>query len=487
MRRGLRLAGVAVALWLVAGCSETNSTFQGNTGGVISFVSPTNASAGGPDFILTVNGSPFTDKTVVQWNGSNRVTTFVSGVQVTAEIKAADIAAVGNVSINTFTPQSGTGLNGLSNSVIFVIIPPPNPVPAITAISPDHTDAGGTDFLMTITGSDFLTGSGGSGGSVVQWNPVGSGSQTNLTPASISATQITVTIPASLIAASGSAIVTVFNPPAPPPAGGGPGGGGGGTSPGGKTFTIDAVPIVASIVSADSPALSADGRYVAFVSDSGGHAQVFLRDTCERAEKGCEAKTTLVSANLTGDAAAGDSRAPSISADGRYVAFESDAKDLADALPAGRQVFVRDTCASATADCKPSTQLISTDASGALTGNDNGSPAISASGRFVAFVSVTPNRDMKNATSAGSKSGQKNSGFRQVFVRDTCLGATECSPKTTRISLHPGDGSGESAPLKPSVSGSGKKLALPGPVANIFTRSVAIDDRVFLALTDSPR
>ena len=475
MRRVLTFAlSVAAAVWLAAGCQETNTTFQGNTGGVITFLSPANASAGGPDFTLTVRGQPFTDKTVVQWDGSNRTTTFVDATTVTALIKAADIASPGQGRVNTFTPQSGSGQNGLSNTVIFVINPAPNPVPAITSISPDHTAAGGAGFPLTITGTNFLAGSGGSGGSEVHWNPVGGGSQTNLTPSAISATQITVTITANLIAAPGSANVSVSNPPAPN------GGGGGGPS-NAKTFTIDG-PVAALGPSADSPALSADGRYVAFVSDSGGHAQVFVRDTCEGAAKDCEAKTTLISANAEGDAAAGESRAPSISADGRFVAFDSDAKDLAEVLPAGRQVFVRDTCAGAAAGCKASTMLVSTDASGALTGNDNVSPAISASGRFVAFVSVTPSRDKRGASST---SGQKNSGFRQVFVRDTCLGATECVPKTLRISLHPGDGSNESAPLKPAMSGSGKKLALPGPVANIFTRSVAIDDRVFLALTDT--
>jgi hypothetical protein len=484
MRRGLGWAGIAVAVWLAAGCSETQTTFQGNTGATLSFLSPANAVAGSGDFVLTVRGSPFTDKTVVQWNGSDRKTTFVDSSTITAEIKAADIANPGQATVNTFTPQTGPGQNGLSNTLIFKINPEPNPLPQITSISPDHATAGGPDFTMTITGSDFLTGSGGSGSSVVQWNPVGGG-QTNLTPTSISATEISVTIPAILIANAGSAIVTVFNPPASN------GGGGGGTSPGGKTFTIVPAASAAQSALASSPALSADGRYVAFVSESGGHAQVFVRDTCEGAAKGCEAKTTLVSVNLQGEAAAGDSRAPSISAEGRYVAFESDAKDLADSVPAGNQVFVRDMCVGAAADlpgqagCKPSTMLVSTDESGALSGNDNTSPVISASGRFVAFVSVTPSRSPSSALGQSASAGQKNSGLRQVFVRDTCLGTGECTPKTTRISLHPGDGSGESAPLKPALSRSGKSLALPAPVANIFTRSVAIDDRAFLALVDS--
>jgi hypothetical protein len=490
------LAVVAAAVWLAAGCNETQTTFQGNTGATLSFLSPANAVAGSGGFILTVRGAPFTDKTVVQWNGSDRKTTFVNSSELTAEIKAADVANPGQATVNTFTPQTGAGQNGLSNTLIFKINPPPNPVPHITSISPDHATAGGPAFTLTITGSDFLLTSDPTGGSVVQWNAGasqftsadGSG---NITINSISATQITATISANLIASPGTAIVTVFNPPAPPPPSGGTGGGGGGTSPGGLTFTINSASLAAHSASASSPALSADGRYVAFVSDSGGHAQVFVRDTCAGGPNGCAAKTTLVSVNLAGRAAAGDSRAPSISADGRYVAFESEAKDLADSVPPGTQVFVRDTCAGAAADlpgqagCQPSTQLVSIDDSGALSGNDNTSPVISASGRFVAFVSVTPARGASGASGQSASASQANSGLRQVFVRDTCLGAGDCAPKTTRVSLHPGDGSGESVPLKPAMSGSGKEFALPPPVANIFTRSVAIDDRVFLALVDS--
>ncbi|MGH9741663.1 MAG: hypothetical protein ACRD51_04855, partial [Candidatus Acidiferrum sp.] len=84
-----------------------------------------------------------------------------------------------------------------------------------------------------------------------------------------------------------------------------------------------------------------------------------------------------------------------------------------------------------------------------------------------------------------------NSGFRQVFVRDTCLGAANnCTPQTTRISLQPGDGSGTGttgAPAKPAgpaISGSADHVALAGgATATLFTRSLAVDDDVFLALT----
>ena len=77
-----------------------------------------------------------------------------------------------------------------------------------------------------------------------------------------------------------------------------------------------------------------------------------------------------------------------------------------------------------------------------------------------------------------------NSGYRQVFIRDTCLGATNCTPKTTRISLQPGDGTASvSKPAGPALSSNAGHLAIvSGNAATLFTRTVAVDDRVFLAI-----
>lgn len=465
MRPSLRaIFLVMTAGWLAAGCNDTNSTIQGNTGAVISFLAPSNTTAGGPDFTLTVNGSGFTSSTVVQWNSQNRTTTFVSSLQLTATITAADIAKPGSVTVNTFTPQKGQGLNGLSNTLVFQIQPPPNPVPTITSISPSSAPAGSPSFTLTISGSNFLAGSGGAGGSIVQWNA--GPQQTNLQPSSITTSQISVTIPASLVAAPGTAIVTVFNP-AP----------GGGTSPNGQTFTITG-PVAPPAALSDAPSLSADGRFVAFTAADGGRAQVFVRDTCEGAPAGCKPGTSRVSIAADGGATDGDSRAPSISADGRFVAFESSATNLVAAGASGRQIFLRDTCAGAAGDCAPSTALISTDPDGKLAGNENLSPAISASGRFVAFVSMTP------ARAANSAPGRKNSGFQQVFVRDTCRGAANCAPRTIRISLHNGDDASEAGRVRPALSRDGRRIAVPAPAANLFTRSTPVEDRVFLSLSE---
>jgi hypothetical protein len=69
-------------------------------------------------------------------------------------------------------------------------------------------------------------------------------------------------------------------------------------------------------------------------------------------------------------------------------------------------------------------------------------------------------------------------------VRDTCTGVSNCTPKTTRISLVPGDTPANSAkPAGPALAGLAKQIALSdGKSSTVFTPTMPIDDRVFLAI-----
>src|SRR5262249_20989095 len=149
--------------------------------------------------------------------------------------------------------------------------------------------------------------------------------------------------------------------------------------------------------------------------------------------------------------------------------------------PSGKQIFLRDTCHGADTSCKPQTQLVSVDPNGLLSATDNLLPSISASGRYVAFLSV------KSATTKTDQAAtQMNNGVRQVFVRDTCIGAPSgCTPKTTRISAQPGDANTVGGkPAGPAMSGSGSGVGIvDNHSATFFTHAVAVDDRVFLAIT----
>ena len=96
-----------------------------------------------------------------------------------------------------------------------------NPVPTATSLSPSSATAGGAAFTLTVTGTNFVS------GSTVQWN--GSARTTSF----VSSTQLTAAISASDIATAGTVSVTVANPSP-----------GGGTS-GALTFTINPAPSIA--------------------------------------------------------------------------------------------------------------------------------------------------------------------------------------------------------------------------------------------------
>ncbi|WP_436528158.1 hypothetical protein [Actinoplanes sp. HUAS TT8] len=151
-----------------------------------------------------------------------------------------------------------------------------------------------------------------------------------------------------------------------------------------------------------SPAISDDGRYVAFESfagnlvpgDTNGFSDVFLRDRRT-------GQTTLVSRTRAGTPGQGNAFAPSISADGRLIAFMSDAPGLVagddDALVG---VFVRDRLAGRTTPA-------SVAASGGPADDHANSASISADGRYVVFSS--PATDLVPRDRNASE---------DVFVRD---------------------------------------------------------------------
>jgi Tol biopolymer transport system component len=157
------------------------------------------------------------------------------------------------------------------------------------------------------------------------------------------------------------------------------------------------------------PDISDNGRYVAFFSeatnlsikpDRNGSNDVFVYDREDRV-------TNRVSVDSHGNEAKGDSYQPSISGNGRYVAFTSRARNL---VPKDRNssadVFVYDTE-------KHSTTRVSVASSGQQGNDTSRSPAISSDGRYVAFVSTATNlvRDDTNAA-------------EDVFVHDMKTGRT---------------------------------------------------------------
>src|SRR2546421_5547364 len=124
-------------------------------------LTPAVATAGGVTFTLTVAGSGFVPGSVVRWNGGDRTTTYASTTQLTAAIPATDIAAAGTAQVTVFNPAPG---GGTSSPQTFTINPPNNPVPTTTGLNPVSAAAAGPGFTLTVTGTNFIT------GSVVRWN-----------------------------------------------------------------------------------------------------------------------------------------------------------------------------------------------------------------------------------------------------------------------------------------------------------------------------
>jgi Tol biopolymer transport system component len=129
-----------------------------------------------------------------------------------------------------------------------------------------------------------------------------------------------------------------------------------------------------------------DGRYVAFESfadnltkgDTNHHADVFLRDRSAR-------KTYRLSVSSRERQGNGFSADPSISADGRYVTFESRANNLVSGDTNGAtDVFVRDRARGAT-------RRVSVNSSGHQGNAESSDPSISGSGRWIVFESQANN------------------------------------------------------------------------------------------------
>jgi hypothetical protein len=169
--------------------------------------------------------------------------------------------------------------------------------------------------------------------------------------------------------------------------------------------------------SSNSPSVSADGRFVVFASlganfpQSNGKEQVYLKDTCFSTASavplpGCDPTKTqpiLLSVGTDGVSAANASvftYPHSLSADGRFVIFASQATNLAaNITPAAASIaaiYVRDTCQTSSgpvASCQPTTLAISLDGQGnalqpQYSQSDNGfwGLAISADGHYATFM-----------------------------------------------------------------------------------------------------
>jgi hypothetical protein len=113
----VRVTVLATLILFTLACGYSSHTTPPVAGTMpaIAELSPDSATAGGAGFMLTVNGSNFGTKAIVNWNGTAQTanTTYVSGNQLTVAVPASLIEATGTVSISVTNPATaGTGTYG---------------------------------------------------------------------------------------------------------------------------------------------------------------------------------------------------------------------------------------------------------------------------------------------------------------------------------------------------------------------------------------
>lgn len=200
------------------------------------------------------------------------------------------------------------------------------------------------------------------------------------------------------------------------------------------------------------PSISANGRFVAFESsatnlvpnDNNRKLDIFVRDL----EK--NGITERVNISTNGGEADFSSFSPAISADGRFVAFSSEARNL---IPDDNNylcdIFVRDRQGAGITE-RVNISTNGDETNGIMDLPDSGQPAISADGRFVAFISDASNLVPND-----------NNGVVDIFIRDRKNAATE------RVNISSNGDEATSFSMRPAISSDGRFVTFDSGANNM--------------------
>lgn len=214
-----------------------------------------------------------------------------------------------------------------------------------------------------------------------------------------------------------------------------------------------------------APVISADGRYVVFesyssnlISGSGGISDVFLKDT----QTG---NTTLISQSISGYGGNDDSYNTSISSDGRYVVFRSDALNLVNGDTNGYgDIFLRDTQTGITS-------LVSSSSSSEIGNRASWYPDISADGNFVVFESASSNIVAGDVPQIFDG---YELWFSDIFLKNTITGAA------TLISSNSSGAFGNSDSFNASISSNGRYVVFDSTATNLVSGDTNSQSDIFL-------
>jgi len=488
-----------------------------NPNPVISAVSPPVLVAGSTTTAsIRVSGSGFDSASQVLVNGSGRPTTFGGSTTLDAQLASGDLAAAGTYPVQVVNPTPG---GGTSATLFFSIVPS-----STGAGLPELVDVA-ADGAQANNGAD---------------DPSLSGPAMDATGRFV-----------AFVSSSTNLLeTTTINPPPNPITNGAPNiflrdtclGVTTGCAP--KEILVDVGPsgILANGASSQPAVASSAAKIVAFsslgtdlvsgFSFDGTTPQVFAANPCAGVAAGCTPTMTLVSVGSDSvTPASGPAGQPSVSPDGRFVAFTSTATNLVTGAATGSsEVYLRDTCLAAGTTCTPTTMLVSVAADGVTPADGSSSQPVVESnknGQFVAFTStatnlvagsggateiyrvgycigimsgctasaaqlistpdgtafadgssveptMTPDGRFVAFASSASNLGATSGGVPEIYLRDTCQGvASGCTAKTTIVSLAADNATPANAlSERPSIGNSGQFVAFASQASNLSTATL---------------
>lgn len=508
------------------GLSNTVALNVVNPTPVLKSVSPLSVVAGSTaSTAISVSGSGFDSASEVLVNGTGRPTTFKSSGSLSAQLATGDLAAAGTYTVQVVNPAPG---GGTSQVLHFSVVPATSGagLPTLVDVAPDGAQANNGVSAPNQVGPSMDT-----TGRYVAF----ASSSTNLLETT-----------------------TIVPPPVPNPL----------TNGTSNIFlrdtclgnTVNCAPreILVNVGPAGviangpsfSPVVNSTGAqivsYVSLASDlvsgiafDGTTSQIFATNPCVTAIGGCTVTTNLVSIGSDGASAGnGASIEPSISGEGRFIAFASTATNLVSSPTAGAQeIYLRDTCFGQPATCTPQTYLVSSASDGTPANGASSEPVVVSgkTGQFVAFAStatnlasgttgtaeiyrvglcigvskgctasppqlistpdgttpadgasieptMTPNGRVVAFASTATVLGAASGGVQEIYERDTCQGApTGCTPQNLLISVA-ADGStpGNALSESPSIENTGQYVAFASLASNLVSANVSGIENIYV-------
>jgi WD40-like Beta Propeller Repeat len=218
----------------------------------------------------------------------------------------------------------------------------------------------------------------------------------------------------------------------------------------------------------EDSAVSADGRFAGFNSlasnlvpnDTNGVTDIFVRD------RQAPAQTERVSVSDSGQQGNGDSYDPGLSADGRYVNFRSNASNLVpNDTNADGDEFVYDRATH-------TIKRVSVDSNGNQANGASVETAMSADGRYVAFLSFATNLDLVTPDT---------NGVPDIFVHDNVTGTTK------RVSVASDGTQANDQSYYPQISADGSTVAFRSDASNLVPGDTNGVSDIFVHYLQGPK